>query len=355
MAGGLVLGCGEYVAGVRARGGGDWLSPDARWTEVSWSRSLSDTGEASMRVDPAWWGCRDLLANANPWEHELVLRRDGVTVWEGPIVAKPARRALSARDLSTWLDRRMIRSTLEFRQVDVATIVQALVAEAMRPDPSPKLGVLASEVGILADRSYRAGKHVMVGDEVRELARTGCDWTVTGRVLFVRQPRTRYRVDERLPVIRDEHLATLPDVTVDGVLMVTSQGVRGFDSRLSETADDPVYGLATNAEAIARYGLIDGLVTEDSIRDAGSAAAAAASRLGVVSAPISTIGSLQLAATAPVTIDELVPGNLIRVELDGADQPIRETRRIVSVSVSRSPASEDVTVETHPVGVLTDA
>lgn len=343
------LGCGEYVAALATRGGGVVFA-NLEASDVEWGRVGNDTSgaKATLGGDER---CRAALRQAAPWSHELILYRDQRPVWVGPITNRDGR-TLEARDLSVWLDRRWFRRDLGYVNANLAAVLVDVVDEALRPDRTPRISVLVvARPDVTGTREYRAGQHTFTGDAARELGTSGAEWALVGRTMLVTRRRTRDSGD--VPELRDDHLAGDPTVKVNGLLMSNSWGVRGLQPQLTGSADDAVFGLAQNADSVDRYGLLDRIATEDTIRDAASAAAAARARLVATAAPIMQLGSLTLTPTAPVSIDHLLPGALLRIALDDLAQPFRQLVRITSVTASASGGgAEQVDVDVEPVAAV---
>lgn len=68
--------------------------------------------------------CCAQLGKVRTWRHKLVLARDDVTVWEGPIIQAEwsfGKVELWASDILVWLDRRVPHQSIVFDGSDLAT------------------------------------------------------------------------------------------------------------------------------------------------------------------------------------------------------------------------------------------
>jgi hypothetical protein len=147
-----ILGRGQYSVYVRVRGGIRISAGYLPYTNLSWSRVWSDTGECQVVIDgisniaP---GCCDLVGLIEDWVHELAVYRSGFLVWQGPVVSvavKNDQATITANDLSVWLSRRRIHDrfaadngaqptpTPIYRDLENQAL--AYVQSAMRVDPS---------------------------------------------------------------------------------------------------------------------------------------------------------------------------------------------------------------------------
>lgn len=342
------LGCGEYVAAIADRGGAVQYA-DLPIADASWGRVPVDTSEAGVTL-AGDAKCARALQSTEPLAAELHVYRDGERVWLGPIVTVNGP-ALSARDVSWWLDRRMFRRTVTYDRTNLGTILAAVVAEANRTDPTIALGVrIDSLPDVRGDRTYRAGQHMLTGDAARELGRSGANWTVLGRDVVVYRALTTDSAD--VPELRDDDLLGTPSVTLDGTLMGNTWGIRGHANNVGTSSDDPVYGEATDDPSAARYGAVHRVVQQDTILDDPSATFAARERLRGSATPIVSLGSLTLSDRAPVDPAQLVPGRLLRLRLSQTTVLVNQVVRVANVKMSGDGGVEKVEVAVEPLVVL---
>lgn len=341
------LGCGRYTAQIWERGGSGLLFSKLPCNDGSWERVLDDTSQASVNLVGLGRSvaCFEAIRDGEPMAYELALARDDLIVWQGPLSAKQSegtKGGYSARDLSTWWDRRILPVDRIYVQTDLATIFEQLANDAMLEDPTPNISVSTTPVGVLGDRKYLAGQNLFAGQEMRSLAQTGIDFTT-----IVREIRAGGIVVPTEPIVllQDRHLVGSPSVNVDGLSManrVRVVGAGGGDGA------DPIVGEARDEESIAKYGLSDEVIRDDSIRDVPSATAAAVSRLALVRVPVPVLTSVNLDSSAPVDIDSLVPGALVGCAFSSSGIEVAGTFRIQKVGVSFKGAGESVTLTLQP-------
>jgi hypothetical protein len=114
------LGCGQYDVFFMTRCGGNYVCKADGVTDIAFTRKLNDTStaEITVAIGDVSNGCCECLASINPWQHEIIIFRNGVSVWAGPIVdiefdLSSETAKFRARDLSAWLDRRVIELTVQ--------------------------------------------------------------------------------------------------------------------------------------------------------------------------------------------------------------------------------------------------
>lgn len=350
------LGCGSYTARIVTRGG-SMLIAEIPATKLKWSRQLDDTSQADLETDQrATIACCAQLGVLRQWRHEYSVMRDGVEVWVGPLAGQPKYAyqgaQLKARDLSAWLDKRFIHNTISYVNADLATIFEAYVRDAMSPDPTPGLAVTASPCGVRGTRSVDAADYKHAGPEIRELSQSGIDWTMIGRVMLAGG-----LVVPSTPVatLTDEHFVDPPDVEEDGMAQANRWAVLGAQ------AHDAVTGQFTSgfaftgvAESVAdanEDGLLEDRVQIDQVKDTQSAYAAAVGRLALTRTTIPIISGGTLTPSAPITIDQLVPGALVNVLLQNTCRPVSGQYRLQTVDVTVAP-DEQVSITLQPMGTL---
>jgi len=339
------LGTGEYVARFVQRAtitSGPRAVGEITASAGDWRRRLSEVTDASVTV--AVGSDRDLLRRIVPWRHELEIIRDGDLCWAGPVVdvmSNPGEGTMTfpARDLSAWWWHRVILDDLVYRGADLAEVFASLLAYAEAVAPIG-LTVETRTSGITGDRTYAAIDARYVGDELTELSQTGCDWTVTGRQAWV--GGQEIAPGRRLPSpLLDEAFKMPPPTRLSGE-MVTEPIVRGSQVLGRAGGPDP-----------------DGLVIQrvldsSAIEDQGSADAAAQTWLDRAHDPLAYVdGEASLAPSAPVTMAELIPGLVVRVDLDGQGVlPVAADLRLESLTVTFDGDGEDPVIALQPLGTV---
>lgn len=348
------LGCGRYTAQVYTRGGDELVFDNLPVAGARWSRVLSDTSDASVALEGIGLNpeCLDAIRSVRTRAHELALVRDGVVVWQGPILTRNVRLSsggFGARDLSWWYDHRYLPLDRSYAQVDLATIFNELAVDALSEDDSPNITVEATPTDVLATRIYRAGNFLIAGNELRELTKAGVDWT-----FLVREALVGGLVVPADPIVllQDDHLATAPDVTEDGTVGGTRQTYIGAGG--GEQAF-PIFGQALSPSDIATYGLSDEVFNVDAIRDETSAVASAASRLALMSVPPVVLTTVVLSQSAPVLMEQLIPGAVIGCAFKASAIEVAGSFRLQKVEVDVAGDGESVTLTLQPLGAGGDS
>jgi len=342
------LGCGRYSAQLWTRGGGSLVFDRLPVTNVTWGRVLDDTSQAS--VDLAGLGrtqkCFEAIRDAEPGQHELAVIRDGAAVWQGPVFSKEAQGTsggYDARDLSLWWDHRRLPVDREFLDTDLATIFETLADDSMLEDTSPNITVVSSPTGITGTRKYLAGQHLIAGVQLRELANNGVDFTFVGRDALVGGTS----IDaEPIVLLQDRHLASIPK-TSRGFPVGNRVGMAGAGGG---EGPDPIFGEARDEASIATYGLLDDVQSQESVRDDASAAAQARSTLAIGSVPVTVLSDVVLDSSAPVLIEQLVPGALVGCAFTSSGIEVAGVFRLSKVDVKGAGGNESVTLTLEPVG-----
>lgn len=309
MAGGR-LGCGTHTVLVRDRQGGQTVTVLDDVLTVEYGRQLDTHSDASVTVGRNG-SCCARLGTIRPWRHELVIFRSegGRTgeVWSGPIGVPDFGRAdtiIPARDSWAWLDRRRVRSTVQ-AEGDLADVAWALVEHGLL-HPGGGLDETGIRQHVDIRRAGRHGRRTWqpdagyVGSALRELCRGAVNATFLGPrlVLFGETPLSR------TATMQDKHFLDEIRVKLDGYAQITAATVRGKGVTVTCGGTDPYYGL------------LEGEISDESIKDREDARDMACTEVATRKHPplvLSLPDGAQLSPEAPVTLDQLVPGVLMPV------------------------------------------
>jgi hypothetical protein len=340
-----LLGCPEtYGVALHDRYGRVPIGPVLEPSRVEWSRAADETSEAS--VEFAVPECCAQLGQAEPWCHDVSIYRDADLVWQGPLlqpVFEGSTVTLYARDVTAWLDWRTIHAALDFTASglgaqDLVDIAEAVIADALSvddPNVLPYLHTIPS--GITGERSY-APDSTHAGDELRELARTGVDFTAIGRRIILSGGGTTLG---RLATLHDEHFAGPLRIIKDGLAALTRAVLIGE-------------GVTASSGGAGECGLLERVFKEDSVLDVVSAQAEANARAaGGYPTPVflEVPDNARLTPDAPVSINQLVPGVLVPVASTQTCLEVATVLRLTKLSVSYTPGDgETVGVTLAPPG-----
>lgn len=381
------LGCAhEYQAVIHWRGGArPFTNPDvSALTSVSWTRTVNDVSEASITISKSGAGdCCAQLGQIEPWVHELTLYRDSALVWQGPVARVTETRdtvTVEARDVLAWLER--IVNTVQLRYTSAkpdadgrrAAPVQWIAEDLLRKNigasplsaPPDWCGVLDYIVRRDApaitkfekdgsdDASAWNAYLATIFDD--ELVSRGLEYTTVGRSILLRAPATD----------TDRPQARLFTEDIAGDLQVIRDGAAAATYAFATTQQpqniSPGLTVGTGKTGTP-YGRLDWLVSstaenadEDDLR-----AMARQALGGRYPAPttISIPTGSQLAATAPVSIDQLVCGERIDAVTNTFCMEIAQAFRLSDVEATWSAStgsagSEQVAVSLVPLSSVTN-
>lgn len=344
------LGLGrEYTVAVTPRDGfGNIGFLEA--SDVNWGRELNDSSSSTIKVGLSGGSpdCCELAGSLRTWGHQIRISRNRVLVWEGPILHLDYGRdelVVTARDVTAWLGRRVVRSILDFRNgEDLSEIARQLIEHGFqRDDPNVLAYMQVQMSNIRGERYYGLDEPKYILDELNELARTGVDYTAIGRRIAVFPELST----NTLPVLRQDDFLDELRVTEDGLGGATYAQIRGSGVVGEFGGSSDFYGLLERAEA------------EDNILDEATAvlrAQAIVEAGNPVPIFVTTPGQSRLACTAPVDINDLVPGVLIPVTLAEGEvcRSVSTLMRLISVDVSVTAGEETVSIELALPGVRSD-
>ena len=337
---------------------------ELKTTRIFWARTLDETSEASVEVPITGIGakiCCDILRDVIPLVHELVIYRNEVPVWIGPIITMTFADdivRIEAKDLTWWMDHRVPRVARNFQQTDLSTIFRTLIEDA---EDIEYFGMLTdiNPSGILGDREIKINEYKYFGDHLRELGRTGIDWTVYLRKMYA----GGYTVPNATPIatLKSEHFKNGYELALRGDIMCSNAIVKGN-------------GEASTAEWAVpnpQFGHVDAVWEESGILDFNSALQAAKTRWDMLKKPVlffrnprkletgfaadelSSTNVAILTQDAPVVIESLIPGATVSLNVDYLCQQVQFLMRLKRVSVTIE-NNESVELGLIPVGTTND-
>jgi hypothetical protein len=367
-----VLGSAQYEVYLKARGGDSFVSRIQDITAVSWGRKLNDVSEASISVNlkglnPDSCGFVSII---NPWEHELAIYRNGSEVWCGPVVGGEINQEtmtarFDAKDLGAWFDKRWIEvadTDQEFVESDIVDIFTWLIGHAYYRDPWNMDWHVTGKLGVPMDRIYVSynppsdrwgGNYTMVGNELRDLSNSGVDYTVTRRRMVVGNIRNIPQEPARLT---DQHWATPPTIIIVGTAMATQVAVAGGSGGVYGWDDDQIWIERSDAATTEKFGTLQSFESVPTLDDVDTRTlpnpiSQRAYQLHTLkSRPFEYLRGGKLAPNAPISIDALVPGRQIQIDLTQGCRTIEDDYLLISISVSYSETGEVISLEMVPPG-----
>jgi hypothetical protein len=350
------LGCPEgYQALIVSKDG--IVLGDLPVSEAKFGRKLDDFSEASITVplsDPA---CCLVIASIHTWHHELQLFRDGTLVWSGPIVRITGSRTavvIEARDLMALLDKRIIHNEMCFAvacgtaAADLTVLGTYLIDDGLIVDGHNYL-IESAPTGIFGERQYRIGQDNYTLNALQEVMQLGLDVTVLGRKFILGASNGKAPFGRTQALMCQDFLTDLT-FQEDGLAAATralTLGAPGFIGLAKAPGTDvngehPYYGL------LEYVSLNRGELNTQALADQGAAALIAS----MFPPPTNLImpADSQLAVTAPVTIQELVPGVLTPIIVDCLCRPVQTEMVLIEMSVNWSTDGEKVNVTYGSLG-----
>lgn len=331
----MSLGCGEYVAVVQNRGGASAVG-ELQWSGLNFGRVLDEISSATISVGAdglANESCCAVLSRIKAWKHELAIYRDGDLSWVGPIgdpSFETAMVTVPARDLAQWFERRSLPTDRTYVDEDLGTIFGQYVTDALSRDTSPNITALVALSGVTGDRTVAASAKRRAADELRELSRSGVDFTMVGRRLYaggieIGAPRLA-------PITTD--VADNPSITPRGLAAASEVSVVGARQ---DGSDEPL--VATVGGVSTEIGLVEQVYSESSIRDTRSLRQAAQTRYDLL-VDVPDFVECNLLPEYDGDFEDLIPGALVDVGLVAACREAVGVYRLVRVAVSAAVGKE---------------
>lgn len=186
-------GCGRYTVFLQRRawpsGGAPGLLRQLDWDDLRWSRELNATASAFVSV-PA---CTDL--SVTPRCDELIIKRDGVTVFQGPVERNSVLQAkgdasILAYDKSWWWDQDGIKSDITGTELlsthflNVALSVESENYSGLLHGSYPYGALLNDNIDPVF-REFIETDDPSTEELMRDLVASGISWTVVRDQLYL--------------------------------------------------------------------------------------------------------------------------------------------------------------------------
>lgn len=340
---GSCFGQGSWTVQVAARGGSP-VSFEPEFANLSFSKVLNASGDGRIDVPGDLMGsCCEMLRSVEPYKDELVAYRDGDLAYVGPVtgLSVGASAQVGSADLFSWFDLRFLEQDFH-ADGDVASIFRAVFDVAYALDTSPNIAISTRDTGVDAVREFRGVEFRRAADVMRELARTGLDFTMDGRRLLA--GGAEVFLDAQPLILHDEGVVSAT-VSRDASAFATDVAVFGATA---ETGGVPVTGRATRSQG--RYGLVQRSFTELLIEDDTSADANALARLEAMQPAPLRVRAV-LSPEAAFGFGDLIPGRRVDVRLFAVTCiEVGQMMRLQQVNVSVG-ETEEVSVDLIPIGV----
>lgn len=250
-----LLGCGTYEVYIYEQGGQVLRGKVEPIRILRWHRVRDDISTCNIFTNGFGADCCELLSQIHSWSHEVVVFRDGVRVWEGPITRigyEGDGVEIEARDVMAYVYRRALRQGYNDNfstgagAANVAVGPRSVVdraainiANGMAPHDPNVLRWLtrfdhtddAKESRIVAAWSRS------VWEDVDDMAaHAGLDYTVSGRRIILWDTHRRIGL---LPELTSEDFFDSPIITEYGMRMANIFGVTNNSGVVGVAYVDP--------------------------------------------------------------------------------------------------------------------
>lgn len=336
----MALGCATHGYTITDRTGGH-VAASGRLSNVKYNRVLNDSSDATVIIGVEGLDCCDELGNIRSWRHWLNIFRNGVFVWSGPVVNVTWSHSdviVNATDLIGLLDRRVVHRLLTFARTDVATIAAALIEDGLRPDDPGHATTIVAPTAATGGRTYQAWIG-QTADHLRDLAETGLDFTATGQNILLLPDDYA----ETIGRLSDDDLPEGLRVSEDGASLATRQIVAGDE-------DTGFVGVAGGSNDY--YGLLEMYTEQNTLKTLSDVDQAAAAKLrGSLNVPVFIdTQNVTLSPTAPVIIEQLVPGWCVDITSAQTCREITQRMKMTGLSVAEDGTGEKITLQVSALG-----
>lgn len=351
------LGCGTYRVFVYDRGGMTRRGEITPLESLQWDRRRDDISQADLRTNGFGADCAALLRTVHCWMHEIVIFRDGVRVWEGPITRITETVdgvEIAAHDPMVYVYRRILRQGYNDAFPRLQTVVfrsTRIIQDALAYDDPNVLGYLTpiSNTGDARESRVVSPWSKSAWEEVDDLAaNAGLDYTTVGRRIILWDVHQEIG---RLPEMRNGDFSDPVVVTEYGMLAANVFAVTnnaGVYSYVQQFSTDP--GPYGHIEQIASsYGESEGAATEtltgQALADLQNVLKGQAQRNISGRYPAPTIvrvpDNTSILPHVEIGINQLVPGVRIPLRSVGALREITQLQRLDKVTVSTNAREQE--------------
>ncbi|AJE32508.1 hypothetical protein B842_03275 [Corynebacterium humireducens NBRC 106098 = DSM 45392] len=328
-----VLGAGEYSVTLREAWSGRvlWQTTDQTQQTVTWRRERNATTQATvvalMRPDVAH--------RLEPWVHLMSVYRNDLLVWHGVVMTtrvSGTRAEITAADGSVLFSRRRVPHNRTWAQHDATQVMRTMVEDACGYADVTGLveAITARESRLWVTAGWTAAE-CMLSDVVAHLEELGLVWCVNAGRLLIGPVAAEYTTAQ----VTDHHVDGQITVVKDGSEVVTDALVVGKGVWGQYTVGSTPVGLVQSIEKA------DGLVRAEECEQQAERVVRDAK---VAPRRVEVPSGSRLLPTAPVTIEELVPGVRVPVSTRQTGVVIGSVMQITEVEVTADASGEEVSV-----------
>ncbi len=336
------LGSGENITiGLYTRGGRTMLTelnPDKASGNVT--RRLNAAGDASFTFTLEADGfdvCCDEFENLYQWATEVIVSWDGEIIYGGPVIEPSFNYGIvsfQSTDLSAWFEKTPLPG-LTSSGTTLASLFRRYVDFAEAENDLNYQAQIVYNNGNTLDREYLTEDYRLISEEIDDLVSAGLDWTFVGRNLLYGDPQ----ISDYVVTLSDDDWVNPPSLVAAGASQATTVIVKAQIESTDvdgNTTSTPIVGIATDPIYEAAYGkLVRVFDGGDRVKSVADANLMARNILASIKEPIVVEpGASVLKPSAPVCINELVPGYLVRYETTTACRQFPYLFRISEVNIS---------------------
>lgn len=388
------LGCGNHRVFVYDRGGKVMRGEIKPLARVQWSRLRDDISNALVLTNGFGADCCELLGGLRSWMHELVIFRDGIRVFEGPITRITYTATdveIECKDVMAYLYRRIMRQGYNdaYRRIDLTPKTPPAPAPSTKGGPYTIIGlntvveralqitvnalayqdpnVLPYVTAIQYDDDARQNRVVpdysrTAWEEIDDLAATaGLDYTVVGRRIMYWDT---HRSIGRLPEMRDGDFEDPVIVTEYGMqasnyfAVTNNAGIWGATYPLDKNAQDWHIPYGPVEMLSSAYGENEASATSTESMNQAAKSAIEATLRAQAQKGIGNRWPSPVVARVPdnsrlnpdvnLTIQQLVPGVWIPLRATKTCRNVSQWQKLDAVQVEQEAGIESIRVTMSP-------
>lgn len=315
---------------------------------LSFEHRIGGAGSAQLKVRLEHPNAQVL----DPWATELLVHRDGQTVFDGPVVDVDANAvggelSVSAAAASHWLSRRYVTSDLDFAQYDPADLLTVLVGYAQdttEKGPAAECRLLTSTepTGLALDRTYLAAERAQISGLVQQLADAHLDLRMTySSGLRVLQAAARLGRDVDTPLRLGSGGLTGLTVKRTGDKTTTRVlGVGNGEGSDQITATAPAVVDDTHTALEARYGVHEQPLSAGDVKDQPTLQALVDGQLALHRPPVQVVAA-SYRVTDTTRWDLCTVGDRVRVIARRGWVQVDTRLRVVAHQTQVSPSGTE--------------
>lgn len=345
-----MLGVGDYQFVVADRGGVTRLGVIDGTIRMRMNRIRDDMSTCDLTIAAPSPECCAFMADVRTVRNELVVYRDNVRVWEGPITRLAYfqdRIELDARDIMWYLGRRALEDGFDFtgKSVDAVDLMAKIVGDHFPVASDPfNIGKYVSVIHS-TDDAKTAAKYQAYSRTLFELIDKyaedgGIDYVVNGRRLIIHDTHCRAHV-----------LPRMTEADFDGEIGVVEYGSELKTRAVGTNGEGFYHASVAPAEFINYYGVIDKVTTNEAEGDEDAT---------VLTEALKSQADRELAAGFPAPVEvhvpdntridpcclinyqDFVPGAWVPVEVRLVCRPLTQWQRIAAVNTIYDERGETV-------------